>query len=134
MEESGGAIQHGAIIVHHNETDSEEDDGSEHQKEETTHEATGFTWFIHAVQDPTITKRRNTFVVALALFLIGVILIPVGIDGAVNKDSALHENGYISALVVGIICLIPGGYYMYVFIRVLRKVPGFTLEEVPGYE
>jgi len=128
-ESNNVAVNHAAIIVH----DDSGDEGSPNApKDEDTVEATGCLWLIFALQDPSVMKRRNTFLVAFFLFAVGLTLVILGGIG-LAPSSALHKT-YISFFVIGFICLIPGGYYMYVLIKVLRKVPGFTLEEVPTYE
>eukprot|EP00026_Physarum_polycephalum_P015199 Phypoly_transcript_15827.p1 GENE.Phypoly_transcript_15827~~Phypoly_transcript_15827.p1 ORF type:complete len:192 (+),score=26.95 Phypoly_transcript_15827:207-782(+) len=127
QQDTNAGGNNAAIIAPHSHNDESDSESTGPEQVELT----GFEWLKHALQDPSVKKRRRTILVAFALLIAGTVLLLVGIIGGLKRDL---PHSYISFFVIGIICFLPGIYYVYVVVKALRKVPGFTLEEVPDYD
>ena len=76
-------------------------------------------------------KKKKTF--RLTLFLIGTGLFLIGLGIAMWKEG--HKKvDYLSAIILGTICLVPGTYAAFLFYGTKKKWPGYDVDGLISYE
>lgn len=141
-EESQSNIKQEAIEIHAKEIDPSIDNNiykNEHQQIEmkTTvdeimndndiHSKSIDQIYLDSPTSPIPEQFKKTFFLTMSLFLIGIILILIGIINSVIKRS--FKEG-ITFWVLGFIVFTPGGFYIYQFYRYKKATNRYEREEI----
>eukprot|EP01113_Clastostelium_recurvatum_P026708 TRINITY_DN3207_c0_g1_i1.p1 TRINITY_DN3207_c0_g1~~TRINITY_DN3207_c0_g1_i1.p1 ORF type:complete len:150 (+),score=17.85 TRINITY_DN3207_c0_g1_i1:39-452(+) len=83
------------------------------------------------LREPEIKERKYTILAALALLLIGVVLLGFGISALLSGQPS---SASVPFLVIGCICFLPGIYQTVILARILLDTPGYTFDQMPSYD
>lgn len=81
--------------------------------------------------DKTKKTPWKAILLAIFLFLVGTVLIIIGILIITRIVILDDKERGIPFLVLGSICFIPGAYYVYVIIQIAKKNPEYSFMDFP---
>eukprot|EP00053_Salpingoeca_punica_P005490 m.54765 g.54765 ORF g.54765 m.54765 type:complete len:127 (-) comp13263_c0_seq3:331-711(-) len=80
--------------------------------------------------NPRLGKFRRLLILATCLFVVGIIMMIVGvIEDRVEFDGLTSTSYFI----IGTVCLVPALYFGFFVYRSLHGDSGYRLEDLPGY-